>query len=670
MALIMINKRYLTGTYGVNAEHYLIQNIRLVDTRSTNSFTHNGVTESYLGFSRAIWSAGGQYITLQGMVVENNGSGVFIQANDDPGSLSKAWIIKGSKFENNGHGNRDHQVYFQAVSDPGEYNIVEGCYFGAPTPGQESIAQLKMRSTGVVVRYNYFNSAHRTLDIVEAQDAIPDWMYSHYLQQEILDYYRTSYVYGNIFVNDHQASSGQPSVRPLHFGADSFDEPYFSTPGAANGEPGLRGYEAPTYFFHNTFYMRADTAEMWRGVLFDAENNNSNGPTPTPGEVEAWNNIIEFTGDTRIGVMNRSGTTHFRGANLIYSSSLTIFAESDQYASTENSSDDPDVNVFYDGPILGQSANFVDATNPSLLGKNFMLNSGSPAIDQAAPLPAVLVAFPVDLQPAGITGGAVLRSSAQDLGAFASSTSNPTNQPPIAVIGVSSISALEVNFDGNGSSDPDGDALIYNWDFEDGNISTEQTPSHTYSQAGTYTVTLTVNDGQLDSNSAQSYVTVIDPTSNPVEIIIDSDDPEVSSTGTWGNATGASNHYGAMSVYATVGGSIDTFRFTPDFSVTAQFNVYSWNSCYNNRHTHVPHRIVHADGETIVEVDQNCDTGSSGEWYFLGQYQFAAGTNGFIEISDTGLDWPSTTYIGADAVRFEQVDTTPPVVDTINPTIT
>ncbi|MCP4001128.1 MAG: hypothetical protein GY727_09485, partial [Gammaproteobacteria bacterium] len=154
-SLIMINKRNTTGTYGENAKYYLIQNLHLTGVRSTNSYTHNGAVMNYPDAGRAIWSAGGQYVTLQGLVIDNCGSGVFIQAADDPGALSKAWTIRGSKFENNGSGERDHQIYFQAVSDPGEYNIVEGNYFGPPTVGQ-LVAQLKVRATGAIIRYNWF----------------------------------------------------------------------------------------------------------------------------------------------------------------------------------------------------------------------------------------------------------------------------------------------------------------------------------------------------------------------------------------------------------------------------------------------------------------------------------------------------------------------------------
>ena len=418
--LIMINKRSATGSYGQNAKHYRIQNLRLTGVRPSNSYTHNGVTSNYADWNRAIWSAGGQYFVLEGMIIENNGSGVFLQANDDPGSLSKTWTIRGSKFENNGNGNRDHQIYFQSVSDPGEYNIIEGCYFGPPTPGQ-SIAQLKFRGTAGIVRYNWFNSAARTLDIVEAQDAIPDWMYTHYTAQQLLDYYRSTYVYGNVFVNDHSATGGTPSYRPLHFGADSFDDDaLFSTAGAANGQPGMRGYGAPTYFFHNTVYFRGNSNQIWRGDLFDAENNNSPGPTPTPGAVEAWNNVFEFAGNTRIGVMNRSGTTRFEGANLLYTNTLSVFAESDAYANTGNLGDDPNVTVQYNGTTITGSAAFLDATNTNLEMKNFNLGSGSPAAGKAHALPAALSAFSVDSQPVSPAdgGGAVRRTRTQNLGAF------------------------------------------------------------------------------------------------------------------------------------------------------------------------------------------------------------------------------------------------------------
>jgi PKD repeat protein len=64
-----------------------------------------------------------------------------------------------------------------------------------------------------------------------------------------------------------------------------------------------------------------------------------------------------------------------------------------------------------------------------------------------------------------------------------------------------------VSFDGTGSSDPDGDVLTYAWDFGDGVTGAGATTSHTYATRGTYSITLTVNDG-ICSTSATTAATI------------------------------------------------------------------------------------------------------------------------------------------------------------------
>jgi ELWxxDGT repeat protein len=67
-----------------------------------------------------------------------------------------------------------------------------------------------------------------------------------------------------------------------------------------------------------------------------------------------------------------------------------------------------------------------------------------------------------------------------------------------------------VTLDGSASSDEDGDALTYQWDFGDGTTGTGATPTHTYSAFGNYLVRLLVNDGYMDSAPAFTQVTVPD----------------------------------------------------------------------------------------------------------------------------------------------------------------
>ena len=75
------------------------------------------------------------------------------------------------------------------------------------------------------------------------------------------------------------------------------------------------------------------------------------------------------------------------------------------------------------------------------------------------------------------------------------------NDPPIADAGPdqSGVVGEQITFDGSGSSDLDGDSLTYRWDFGDGATATVVNPSRVYGAAGIHTVTLTVNDGEIDS---------------------------------------------------------------------------------------------------------------------------------------------------------------------------
>ncbi|MFW5960106.1 MAG: PKD domain-containing protein, partial [Chitinivibrionales bacterium] len=80
-----------------------------------------------------------------------------------------------------------------------------------------------------------------------------------------------------------------------------------------------------------------------------------------------------------------------------------------------------------------------------------------------------------------------------------------------------------VTFDGSASSDPDGNIVSWSWDLTgDGSTnSTDTVTTHTYSSAGTYTVSLEVEDdsGYTDVDSVE--ITVSDP--QPPEAVINPD---------------------------------------------------------------------------------------------------------------------------------------------------
>lgn len=87
------------------------------------------------------------------------------------------------------------------------------------------------------------------------------------------------------------------------------------------------------------------------------------------------------------------------------------------------------------------------------------------------------------------------------------------NSRPIADAGdnTACCAGQTVAFDGTRSSDPEGDALTYLWNFGDGNTSDQAKTSHTYEKIGQYRVVLTVKDssGSDCGISSDSFVAVV-----------------------------------------------------------------------------------------------------------------------------------------------------------------
>ncbi len=187
-------------------------------------------------------------------------------------------------------------------------------------------------------------------------------------------------------------------------------------------------------------------------------------------------------------------------------------------------------------------------------------------------------------------------------------TVNQGNRAPTATIIASAITGVApftVSFDGGLSSDPDDDPLTYSWTFGDGDVSTIANPSHTFILPGTYSVVLTVSDGQLSDQSTinievtsgnQGPAAAFTATPNngtvPLTVSFDastSTDPENDPlTYSWafgdgGTGTGvtASHEYLAEGVY-----TVTLTVSDGEFSSTANANI-----------------TVEGDGCNVVEID-------------------------------------------------------------------
>lgn len=83
------------------------------------------------------------------------------------------------------------------------------------------------------------------------------------------------------------------------------------------------------------------------------------------------------------------------------------------------------------------------------------------------------------------------------------------NRPPTANPGgpYAGTIGVALSFDGSASSDPEGSPLTYNWDFGDDHQANGAQVEHAYASAGSYSVNLSVSDGEL-AESASTTATI------------------------------------------------------------------------------------------------------------------------------------------------------------------
>jgi thermitase len=125
------------------------------------------------------------------------------------------------------------------------------------------------------------------------------------------------------------------------------------------------------------------------------------------------------------------------------------------------------------------------------------------------------LAWTPDFTHAGAYTVTFVASNSASGSATTSLTVANVNRAPIADAGgpYSGVSASPVQFDGSDSSDPDGDALTYAWDFGDGSTGSGPTPAHMFTAGGTFNVTLRVTDtsGLYGDDAATATIRAVIP---------------------------------------------------------------------------------------------------------------------------------------------------------------
>jgi PKD repeat protein len=433
-------------------QYIIVEGLEIRGARSSYTFTDDsGATVSYSANASTIYLEKCINCTIRNNVLHDAGNGLFVaSANTAP---SRNIVIQGNDIYDGGNPGSiyEHNVYSAALGITFEGNRLGRLISGA---GGNN---LKDRSAGTVIRYNWIEGGNRQLDLVDGED-------SSVIRTD--PSYRAAHVYGNVLIE--YANEGNRQM--THYGGDSGNTASYR--------------KGTLYFFNNTLVsQRTD-----RTTLFRASTNDET--------IDARNNIFYSTAaGTTVSLADASGVFNL-SHNWIKPGWVNSFGS---FTGTVNN----------DGTMVtGSAPGFTDEA-----GQDYRLASGSPSINAGGVLnPAVLPQHNAVLQyvkhrlTEARPGDGVL-----DIGAFEFAFGGGGNQAPVAVIAgspTSGIVPLTVNFSGSGSYDPDGSIASYSWTFGDGGTASSATATHTYNSTGSYTVQLRVTDNGGASGSATQIITV------------------------------------------------------------------------------------------------------------------------------------------------------------------
>ena len=314
--------------------HVYLQNLEIRSGRPGYTFTDRyGAIQAYSSNAAAVHIEQGDHITIQGCALHDCGNGLFNS------HLTGSILIRQNYIYDNGIENSiyEHNSYTESRGIVFEYN-----HYGplrANCPGNN----LKDRSSGTVIRYNWIESGNRQLDLVETDYA------------DIADdpAYDATFVYGNVLIEPDDAGNSQI----LHYGGDGDDETMYR--------------QGTLYFYHNTVVStRSGNTTLMR-------------LSTTLVHAQVFNNIlaVDAGGDT-LAITSGDGQTTLSGNWLPVGWRLT-----------HESSLAPGAGVIDLGNVEGSDPGFADPA-----GQDFHLTAGSQARDAAGELPAQTAGYLPDDQ--------------------------------------------------------------------------------------------------------------------------------------------------------------------------------------------------------------------------------------------------------------------------------
>ena len=242
----------------------VIENLALRSARPPYTFIDaDGETETYAENAAAVYVEVGAHLTIRGCELYDSGNGLFIGAFDGE---TQDVLIQGNYLYDNGiEGSAyEHNSYTAARGITFQFNrygsLREGC------DGNN----LKDRSAGLTVRYNWLENGNRQLDLVDGEDTATVPADPRYGE---------TFVYGNILIE----GDGEGNSQIVHYGGDSGTEAQYR--------------KGTLYFYNNTVVStRAGNTTLFRLSTNDEH-------------CDARNNIFYVTEDgSRLALLNEAGS--------------------------------------------------------------------------------------------------------------------------------------------------------------------------------------------------------------------------------------------------------------------------------------------------------------------------------------------------------------------------
>ncbi len=339
--------------------HLVVEQLEIRGGRAGNTFENDGgATRDYADNAAGIFIERGEGIVIRNCRLVDNGNGLFVANGGRDVALEGSHLTAngnpGSLFEHNAYTEADGMRYQANRFGP----LAEGALGN----------NLKDRSTGLVVRYNWIEGGNRQLDLVDSSTFATD------------PDYRSTFVYGNVLIENE----GDGNSQIVHYGGDS-------------GSP-AQYRKGTLFFYHNTILSR----RTGNTTLLRLSTNDEHA--------DARNNVVHLlaAAGTRLRLVDRDGSLDLRDSWL-----PTGFVESHSgepaIVALTRITTGPD-------PQIDQTS----GARPAPL-------DGSPTIDAAGPLASTL---PVEHLPTSeyvLHQSAVMRPQwgVADLGAFEARPSVP-----------------------------------------------------------------------------------------------------------------------------------------------------------------------------------------------------------------------------------------------------